>query len=187
MHAVIQRMSADYALFDDVLKPLSLHASAVHEALERCTHANKSISIFARVAAVRQLAAADVWHGRGHLGCTFFATLPGELVDRIVAWSVKLSAEGIRPRTRKIKSLRSLLELSSRFLRELDHRAGSIFDDIPDTDHDTDYDTPSYSMSHFSDGDYSNITYPLHVLPWEDDKGEYEIGSPIDVTSGMFD
>lgn len=115
---VMLKLYQDWRVFSAVLHDgMGLPYKQVTEAMERAVHRGKSVGIFEQAFVVLE-AFRD---GNSHL-----SMLPSDVLERtVVPWIVRRGCEAIAPRRRKLASLQSLLEVSSRYLDDL-HAVGDL-------------------------------------------------------------
>lgn len=111
--SAVLKLYRDWQVYDDVFcQRLCMQRSAALEAMDRAMYCGRSSGMYAQAAAV-----ADLCETPGSL----FSRLPLELVERaVVPWLVRRTCETIAPRQRRLATLKSLLELSSKFFDEMD-------------------------------------------------------------------
>lgn len=109
---VMSKLYEDWKVFRTLLcEGLGLPCAQAAEAMERAVHARKGGGILEQVKEVVKC---------GKRAGSWFDLVPTEVLEEWVApWVVRRGCEMIAPRRRKLASLKSLLEMSTRYLEEL--------------------------------------------------------------------
>jgi hypothetical protein len=109
--SALLKMYRDWLVYDDLLcQRLSMKRNAALEAMDRAVYCGRSNQMYLQAAAVVDLC-EDL--------SSWFSRLPIELVERaVVPWVVRRNCESIAPRKRQLATLKSLLEMSSKFFEE---------------------------------------------------------------------
>jgi hypothetical protein len=115
--SALLKLFRDWQVYDDVLcKRLSMKRNAALEAMDRAMYCGRSVCMYEEAAAAVDLCESPT---------SWFSLLPIELVERaVVPWIVRRNCEMIAPRQRRLATLKSLLELSSKFFDELEAAGG---------------------------------------------------------------
>lgn len=121
--SALLKLFRDWQVYDDVLcKRLSMKRCAALEAMDRATYCGRSRCMYTESAAVVDLC---------ERGGSFFSLLPMELVERaVIPWIVRRNCETIAPRQRRLATLKSLLELSSKFFDDLEAGGNGMEEDV---------------------------------------------------------
>lgn len=109
---VMLKLYQDWRIFSVLLHDcLGLSYRLVAEAMERAVHARKSGGLF-------EQAFTAFEETRNTM--SYLSHLPADVIERrIIPCVIRRGCESIPPRRKKIASLKSLLELSSRYLRDI--------------------------------------------------------------------
>lgn len=118
---VMHKLYRDWCVYDSVLRNrLQMSHRAVTEAMERAVTSGKSAALFHQAGVTMDLCKDPQ---------SWFSTLPVDVVERhVVPWVIRRGCECIPPRRRRLASLKSLLDLSSRFFEELQANSPDVFD-----------------------------------------------------------
>lgn len=154
--SAVLKLYRDWQVYDDVFcKRLSMKRNAALEAMDRAMYCGKSICMYEQAASV-----VDLCEAKNSL----FSLLPIELVERaVVPWIVRRNCETIAPRQRRLATLKSLLELSSKFFDELDGGGDAV--DVMMAD------DAAFADEFYGDGDL-NAALGLHELQLEAERVE---------------
>lgn len=109
---VMNKLCEDWNVFRVLLcDGMGLSYAQAAEAMERAVHARKGGGLLEQVQEVIKCSArAGSW----------FEVIPTEVLEeRVAPWVLRRGCEMIAPRRRKLASLKSLLEMSTRYLEEL--------------------------------------------------------------------
>lgn len=125
--SALLKMFRDWQVYDEVLcKRLSMKRFAALEAMDRAIYRGRSVHMYEQAAAV-----VDQCENKK----SWFSLLPIELVERaVVPWIVRRNCETMPPRRRRLATLKSLLELSSKFFDDLENGNGADGDVHMDDD-----------------------------------------------------
>lgn len=121
--SALLKMFRDWQVYDDVLcKRLSMKRCAALEAMDRAIYVGRSECMYGEAAAVVDLCDRKQ---------SYFSLLPMELIERaVIPWIVRRNCETIAPRQRRLATLKSLLELSSKFFDDLEAGGNGFEEDV---------------------------------------------------------
>jgi hypothetical protein len=158
--SALLKMYEDWLVYDDILcQRLSMERNAALEAMDRALYSGRSKTMFSEARTVIDLCQEDTG---------IFSLLPEELVERaLVPWIVRRNCESIPPRKRRLATLKSLLELSSKFFDELELADMDLGGDLP------------YEGSYEAGLDADMSLQELHIDTSHQDRRSVEIASYI--------
>lgn len=109
---VMLKLYQDWRVFAAVLHDgMGLGYHLVAEAMERAVYAEKSAGLLEQAFTALEASENKM---------SFLSRLPTDVLERkIIPWVIRRGCEAIPPRRRRFASLKSLLEISSRYLEEL--------------------------------------------------------------------
>lgn len=119
---VMLKLYQDWRVFSTILHDgMGLPYDHVTEGMERVVHAGKSAGLLEQAFTVLRA---------GETACSYFFKLPSDVLERkVLPWIVRRGCEAIAPRHRKLASLKSLLEISSQYLDDL-QAIGNLADNL---------------------------------------------------------
>lgn len=114
--SALLKLYRDWKVYDDVLcRRLNMARTAALEAMDRAVYCGRSLPMYEQASFVLDLCEQS---------SSWFSLLPNELMERsVVPWIIRRHCESIAPRRRRLATLKSLLELSTKFFEELDVEA----------------------------------------------------------------
>lgn len=109
---VMLKLYQDWRVFAAVLHDgMGLGYRLVAEAMERAVYAGKSAGLLEQAFTALEASENKM---------SFLSSLPTDVLERkVIPWVIRRGCEAIPPRRRRLASLKSLLEISSRYLEEL--------------------------------------------------------------------
>jgi hypothetical protein len=157
--SALMKMYRDWRVYDEVLcQRLRMKRNAALEAMDRAVHCGRSGYTYEQTAAV-----VDLSYDQS----SWFSRLPIEVIERsVVPWVVRRCCETIPPRKRHLATLKSLLELSSKFFVEDENAQDN--ESMDETDIGSDFHFGANPMQPVLESGVVQVA-PIHVAPTLED------------------